>query len=415
MNFKDHTVLVYDSSGLFVSLAEVLARSFGEVGYFRPWQDGFSDGRELLVGSGLEGVERVKYFWPTVEQWDLFVFPDCWDGDTQEYLRSIGKRVWGAGLGSDLELSRWKTRQRYPELGLPVNPATQVLGIENLRAYLKENENKYVKVSTFRGIGETWHHKNYAQSKGQIDELQAKHGPLADILGFIVEDEIPDAREVGYDGYSISGRYPAVAVIGVEEKDKAYFGRSIAYEDLPPTVRKVNDALAPALAEHGYRQFLSTEIREKDGTGNLIDITARHASPGGEVYVEMFVNLPEILWFGAENKLVDAQIDEGYGAQIILCSEWAEEHFEAVQFPAELRPYVKLYNHCVVNGIDYTIPQLARMKQVGSVVALGKTPQAAVELCKERAEQISGYDLEAEADALDEAMAEMMQPMAEAA
>jgi hypothetical protein len=406
MNYKNRSVLVYDSSGLFVSMAEVLTRSFGQVGYFRPWQDGFSDGRELLVGSGLDGIERIKYFWPVLHEWDLFVFPDCWDGDTQQHLRSIGKRVWGSGMGSDLELSRWKTRERYPELGLAQNHAEHIIGTDALRAYLKENEHKYVKVSTFRGIGETWHAQNYAMAKGQIDELDSKHGPLASILGFIVEDEIPKAKEIGYDGYYVGG-FPNTAVCGVEKKDKAYFGKAVPYDSLPDDVRKTNDAVAKLLAEHEYRQFFSTEIRQKNGSSYLIDLTCRHASPAGEVYIEMFSNLADILWNGAMGILVSPEIDEPYGAQVLLCAEWAEEHYEPLEFPDEVRPYVKLYNHCRISGVDYTIPQVARMKQVGSVVALGKTPEAAVALCKQRAKQVKGYDLEAEEDALDEAVKEM--------
>lgn len=400
MNFKDKSVLVYDAGGLFISFAERLARDFGRVGYMVEWESGFADGRELLVGSGLAGVDRIRYFWPHLDKWDLFVFPDVWRSDLQEYLRSIGKRVWGTGTGSSLELARWYTHELLPILGLPQNNAQQVLGTDNLRAYLKTHKDQYVKLSTFRGIGETWHAEDYDMAKGQIDELDSIHGPLAQVLGFIVEEAIPDAIEVGYDGYYVNG-FPNKAVWGLEAKDKGYLGKATAYDELPETVRKTNDALKKALSEHTYRQFFSTEIREKDGVGYLIDITARLASPAGEVYTEMFVNLAEILWEGAAGNLVEPQIEEPYGAQIILCSEWAEKHFEAIKFPEEIRPFVRLYNHCRINDIDYTVPQSALMKQVGSVVALGKTAEQAVALCKKRAEKVHGYDIESEADSLD--------------
>lgn len=406
MNFKDKRVLVVDAGGLFVSFAELLSRHFGEVGYFVNWESGFPDGRELIVGSGIPNVNREKYLWPVIDSYDLIVFPDVWSGDLQEHLRSQGLRVWGSGMGSDLELARWKTKQRFPELNLPVNHAEQVVGTDALRVYLKEHKKQFVKVSAFRGLGETWFAEDYEMAKGQIDELDAKHGPMAAILPFIVEDSIPDATEVGYDGFCIDGEFPNTAVFGVERKDQAYFGKSCKYDALPQLVRDTNTKLAQAMPP-GYRQFFSTEIREKDGKGYVIDLTARHPSPAGEVICEMFTNLPDILWFGAEGKLIEPIIEEPYGAQIILTSEWAEEHYQPVRFPAELRPFVRLYNHCIVNGVDYTVPQMAKMKQVGSVIALGKTPEAAVQLCKERAEQIKGYDLETEADALDKAVAEM--------
>jgi hypothetical protein len=80
---------------------------------------------------------------------------------------------------------------------------------------------------------------------------------------------------------------------------------------------------------------------------------------------------------------------------------------QAVEFPEEIRPFVKLFNHCRIDGVDYVVPQIAQMKQVGSVIGLGNTPDEACNAAKERAKQVKGYDLEAETDALDKAVAEM--------
>jgi hypothetical protein len=90
-----------------------------------------------------------------------------------------------------------------------------------------------------------------------------------------------------------------------------------------------------------------------------------------------------------------------YGAQIILNSEWAEEHWMPVQFPEEIRRWVKLYNHARIEGVDYTVPQIARMRQIGSVVAIGDDPDEVCETCKERAKAVCGFDLDREIDALD--------------
>lgn len=403
-------VLCYDN-GLFVSLALRLAatKQFASVDYFREWQDGFTDGRELIIGCGLEdfGVSRLKYFWPAVDDYDLFVFPDCWNGDLQNYLRSIGKRVWGGASASDLELARWKTKDLIKEIGLPVNEAEKIHGIENLRVYLKENEGVFVKISALRGLGETFESKNYGQSKGQLDELRDKYGALMDAIDFVVEKAIPDATEVGYDGFCIDGEFPDSAFIGVEIKDQAYFGKLVKYDDLPESVKDTNTKLSYHM--DGYRQFFSTEIREKDGEGFLIDVTARHASPAGETYCEAFDNLPEILYHGADGVLIQPETSSEFCAQILLCSEWAEKHSYPVTFPDEIRPFVKLHNHCRIDGIDVVMPQLASMKQVGSVVGLGKTVEEAVCAAKERAEKVSGYDLEMETDALDKAVEEMQQ------
>lgn len=399
-DFSNRSVLISDN-GLFISLAERLVGEFGKVGYFCDWQSGFPDGHELGVGIGLEGITREKYFWPVFNQYDLIVFPDCWQGDLQEYLRSIGKRVWGAGTKSYLELARWRTRQDMAKIKIPVPECIEIQGMENLRAYLKSNDGVFVKISALRGLGETFESINYEQVKGQLDELQAKHGALVDLVTFVVEKGIPDARELGYDGYCIEGEFPNSAFYGAEVKDKAYFGKLVDYDDLPEELKETNTKLSYLM--DGYRQFFSSELRNEFP----IDFTCREASPAGEAFIQAMTNLPEVLWEGAAGNLVHAEWSAKYAAQILFCSEWAEEHLQPLQFPDEIRPFVKIYNHCRINGMDYAINQMAKMKQVGSVVGLGNTPDEACESAVERAKQIKGYDLEMEYEALDKAREEM--------
>src|SRR5438445_198336 len=163
------------------------------------------------------------------------------------------------------------------------------------------------------------------------------------------------------------------------------------------------------MKELEYRNTFSTELRDE----YCIDLTCRHASPAGEVIVEAIENLPEVILAGAEGKLVEPEWSHKCGAQIIVTSEWAEEHTLLLDFPEEVRPYFKIYNHCRVDDegpigmADYFVPQLAKMKQVGSVVALADDPQEAIDLCKERAQLVRGFDIETEPDALDKACEEM--------
>lgn len=409
MNLSDKSVLVVDR-GLFVSLAERLVGQFGKVGFFAYWESGFTDGRELVLGQGLEGITRERYFEKVYRDYDLLVFPDVYDGWMVKDLREHGFRVWGSGLGAELETLRWKTKERFKELGLPVNEAYRVEGVTALRKWLQEHETEggwYVKVSLLRGLGETWHAANYAQSKAFLDDFEAKNGALSQVIHFIVEAPIPDADEVGYDGYCVDGQFPSVSMYGWEIKDCAYLGKVSPYADLPPEVRRVNDALSPVMAELQYRNFFSTELRNE----YCIDPSCRHASPAGEVLVENIENLGEILWEGAEGRLVDPVFKHQYGAQIILSSEWSRDHWQLVQFPEEIRPFVKLYNHCRINGEDYTVPQFIphydRMAEIGSVVALGDTPEDAISLCKDRAEQVKGFKVKFESDSLDLALDEM--------
>lgn len=404
--------LVFDF-GLFVSFAELLARRSGEeVGYFVPHETSFSDGRELVIGEGVPGLERIKWWDDIVDDWDILVFPDCHCGDLQAYYRRKGYKVWGAGKAAELELLRWKTKQRFEAAGLPVNECYKVQGTQALRKFFKEHADGigwYVKISGLRGLGETWFARNYLEAKGIIDQYDFNHRALAALLNFIIEKSIPDATEIGYDGLSIDGQFPTESFYGAEIKDKAYFGRLCKYDDLPEELKKVNSVCSMVMNELEYRNSFSSELRDE----YCIDLTARHASPAGEVMYEAITNLAEVITAGAEGRLVEPQWSHKYGAQIILCSEWAEERALPVVFPEEIRPYVKLYNHARVPEegepelVDFFVPQIAKMKQIGSVVALADDPQEAVDLCKERAEQVRAFDLEMEPEALDKAMEEM--------
>jgi hypothetical protein len=407
-DYSNRSVLIYDSGGLFVSLAERLARDFGSVGYFYPWENSFPDGRELMVGYGLPGVHRVKHFDKYYSKYDLIVFPDVWSGDLQEDLRRRGHRVWGAGYGSDLELNRAETKQKMELSGLDMNPWKAIKGTKELRKFLAENKNQFVKISGFRGLGETFESKTLEDSEGVILELESKYLPYTNLIPFVCENSIKSKREVGYDGFNIDGKFPKVAIFGIEKKDKAYFGMVSDYDDMPPSVIRVNEALSQFMGN--YRQFFSTEIIEEEETDDehVIDLTCRHASPAGEFYCENFTNLADILWYGSEGKLIEPETEGKYGAQLVLTSEWAVENPQRVSFPEEIRHMMKLYNHCRIDGVDWIIPQIAKMKHIGSVVAISDSPEQAVADCKEAAEKVSGFDLSFNTDALDEAFSEMV-------
>lgn len=408
-DYSKKRVLVYDGGGLFLPLAERLSRDFAEVGYFKPWQSDTPDGRELMVGYGVPRITRVKYFFKDYSNYDLIVFPDVWEGDLQEDLRNRGCRVWGSGMGSGLELNRAETKREMEKGDFDINPWSAVKGTQALRKYLKDHDGQYVKISTFRGLGETFEADNLDDADGMIAELESKHAALAPCIPFVCENKVESKREVGYDGYCIDGQFPDTAVFGIEKKNKAYFGIASKYSDMPPSVIQINDELSGLLNRYKYRQFLSTEIIEENGSENafLIDLTCRQASPAGEVYCEILDNISEIIWEGAGGKLVQPDISKRYGAQIVLTSDWAVEHCQKVEFPEEIRDNVKLYNHCRIDGVDWVIPQTVKMKHIGSVVALSDSPEDARDQCKELASQIKGFDISYNEDALDEAFTEM--------
>jgi hypothetical protein len=406
---KRLTVLVYDS-GIFVEIARRLAEDFGRVLYFAPWASGYPTSRGLLIGGGDETIERVTDPWPFIEnnEIDLYVFPDCYEGDLQSYLASQGKRVWGCRRGAELELDRPKAKEIMAKAGIPIGDYKEIIGLDALRKYLKTHEDHWIKINSTRGDMETFHSPTYEKIEPRLDELEHNLGAKKKIMKFIVEKGISDATETGYDGFCIDGQFPRVGLVGIEVKDKGYVGRTIKYADLPEQVRTVNDGLKPALKGYNYRGFWSTEVRiDKNGVGYPIDMTARAGSPPSELYQNMITNLAEVIWFGAEGIMIEPEYSAPWGAEVILHCEWADKNWAHITFPPELRRNVKLRNYTVIEGEHYIVPQLCGMPEVGAVVATGKTAAEAIKEAKRIAGLVEGYYLEAPVEVLDEALADL--------
>ena len=270
-NLRNKSVLVYEY-GTFVGIAERLARDFGKVYYFSPWKSSFPQKKLVCIGEGLENIERVNSFWDYVDDADIIFFPDVIDGDIQVHLDTLGKHVWGSRMGENLELDRFGLKKLLKELKLPVGKYESVIGITNLRKYLKSHKDIWVKVSCFRGDFETFKSVNYDFIETRLYEIEQNLGILKEEVEFLCENDLPDKVELGYDGYFVNGQFPTKSVCGIEIKDAGYIGIFKDYSKLPKPIIEVNTKLAPILKKYNYNNFFSTEVRVgKDGLGYLID------------------------------------------------------------------------------------------------------------------------------------------------
>lgn len=403
--FEDKTILIFEY-GLFSSWAVKLAQYFGRVLYYCPFKSAFPRSQQFVIGTGFPEVERITNFWDHYREADIFFFPDVYDGDLQEHLRDLGFPVWGAGKGEELELLRWQTKMFLKkDLHLPVQPVERIVGIADLREYLQENDNKYVKISMLRGDFETFHHENYQLSEPLLDNIEEKLGPYKDHKEFVVEDAIDDAVEVGYDGFTIDGQFPSPSVFGYEVKDVAYIGVVRPYGKLPRQVREINEALSPVFASYNYRGFWSSEIRiPKDGKPYLTDPCCRAGSPPSEVYQEIFSNWGEIIWSGAHGELVAPKPVGKYGVEVLIHSQWADAHWQAVYADPEARKHVKLRNVCQVGDTLYVAPQTVGLPEIGAIVAVDDSLLGAIKKVKASCEKVSGYSLELNLDRMAEAL-----------
>src|SRR5215831_9530304 len=407
--YAGKTALIYDH-GLFVDAVAVpLVKDFGRVLITVPWQNGYPRSNAPTIGTGIEGIERVLNPWDYYDEIDLWVFPDVYEGDLQQFLVNQGKRVWGCKAGEALEIDRVGSKEHSKELGIDIGNYTVVTGLDALREHLKTHDDQYVKVSAFRGDTETFHAPNYKHAETQLDELEHNLGAKKKIMEFICEDAINDAIEVGYDGYNIDGKFPQNAILGVEVKDKAYVGKTMRYERLPGVVKEVNSKIAPTLKLVGYRGFISLELRCKGDKGYLIDPCCRMGSPPGELYGLWIANLAEILYEGAGGIVIEPEYTAKYGAMCLLLSDWADNNWQQVEIPERYRDNVKLRNHCIIKGEDYVVPQWTGMPEIGAVVAVADSAKAAMDQVMAIAEEVHGHSIEKPVDALEQADEDLKQ------
>lgn len=401
-------VLVIDH-GLYTAFAERLGRMF-EVFYFAPYADrSFPKPGPAMVGSGLKGVERVEDIWRILPEVDLVVFPDVGFYQLACYLRDCGYKVWSAGQGEKLEVQRWRAKETMKALGLPVGKSSLVTGMSDLRKYLADNEDVYVKISGFRGLAETFHSKTLGIAEPRLAELEDALGGLASVFSFVVEHKIDAVVEAGYDGFCIDGEFPSTCLAGVEVKDRGYLGCVRDYSKLADPVKEINERLAPFLKEAEYRQFFSTEVRVTDnGTPYLIDLTTRCPAPPSSLYWEMIENVGDIVEGGANGDIVEPEWNSKYGAIAIIKSPFAEERWTPVSVDPKVEQWIKWRNACNIEGQTYIIPtEGVRMTEIGDCIGIGDTIEEAIENCKKHAEEVEGFDIKIHVEALPEALKEI--------
>ena len=405
---SDVVALVVDN-GLFVEIAIKLAKTYKKVYYYVPWESAFAKMNLGMIGHGLEGIEVVdSIYGPHFDEVDLFVFPDIYFGYEQEMLVKQGKAVWGSRTGECLELQREGMKLILKELDLPVGKFTHIKGIANLRAFLKENEDVYVKIDKYRGTFETFHSANYKEVEPKLDEVEYNIGAFKHTIEFTVEEALPDRVEVGTDCWVITddsgvAHYPEHTISGIEIKDVGFASIFKKYADIPEVVTRFNERMKPVFGAYDWRGFMSTEVRiGKDMKPYMIDLCARAPSPPNELYQEQYSNLADCIWAGANGIVIEPEATAKYGAEIMLHSSWADKGWQPVSFPEELRDRVKLRNATCIDGVYYAIPQACGLPEVGAVIGLGDTLKEALDNAVENAEQVTGYYMEAKMGAIDD-------------
>jgi len=276
IDVSDKKVLVVDD-GMFIEFAIRLARDFKKVLYWTNWKSEYPLSKDDMIGVGVPGIERVSELFDYIDKVDLIVFTSIYYGDLQEFLVKKGYRVFGSRKGDELERKRVEAIEHFKDLGLPQPKYKQIIGIDNLIKYLSDKEDKWIKVSEYRGKNETWHYIDKELSSRKLAEKKHELGDEGKVFEFLVFDPIngDDIVECGFDTpITVDGKYPKSVINGYEKKDCAYLCRVRKYSDLSPVITDFNEKIAPTLEEYQYRNAMSTEIRVgKNKVPYMIDMT----------------------------------------------------------------------------------------------------------------------------------------------
>lgn len=375
--------------GLFLPTAQKLAETFKETYYHTPTERAFPTLAEAVVGTGFDKLIRAQDLWKIKDDCDLFVFPDVGFGGLQRELVQQGFAVWGSRSGYQIETNREAFLNVLESLGMDIAPHKIVTGIEELRETLRDAKDKWIKISRFRGDAETFHWRSWGEDQQCLDALSLRFGPARNFIRFYVFDPIETEIEDGVDTYCIDGQMPSVCLHAMEKKDRALLGTMTDFKDIPEIIRSVSEKFAPALKEFNYRQFFSTEVRvTKDQKAYFIDPTLRCGSPPSQLQTELFGNLADIIWQGANGQCIDPDPTAKFGVQLEIRMKREPGEWAVARIPDHVRPFLKCGFAAEIDGQVCIPPSDWMTSEFGWLVSTGDTIEAAIDSAKELAGEL---------------------------
>lgn len=211
-------------------------------------------------------------------------------------------------------------------------------------------------------------------------------GGAKEQVTFVVQDEIESDMELGYDGWTVDGKFPAKSFQGYEKKNELYLGSLLASKDLPKEITYINEKMAPILKKYQYRNWWATEIRVAKGVPYFIDPTARHPGQTGEHQWETCSNLAEVIWLGAHGELINPIFEYNFAAEATLHYEGGSDNeaiaqeWKILDIPKSVKTWFKPYHYCIVDGIYNFLP--SDKDEVGVMLGVGNSIEEAIKHLK---------------------------------
>ena len=408
-NKNEMTICIVDNcGGAYLSIAKHMSKYFSKSFYHSVNQNPFPRLSLDQVGTGYDDIIVISEFWSSLDQFDIIMFPDIYFNDWGSQLRKMGKLVWGGCESEVIETDRKVFKDELDNAKLPNGKATYITGITNLRKHLQNVEDKWIKISYFRGEIETYHHIDFEHSKQWLNEISYTMGPLGELLTFIVNDPIDSIIELGCDTWCINGVQPVNKIWGCEVKDCGYIGKVSSENELPEPISYVNTMFQPILQKYKHTGFYSTEIRyTKEGIPYYTDPCMRAGSPPSNTYMALIDNWADIVIAGCKGEIVEPTFIGEYGVEIILKSNYCNEGYLSISYPEEFSDNIRLKGSFKVEGAEYIIPFTHcgfDMTEFGSVVVVGSNLEDCISQALEISSKVDGYKVEYNAAALPEAI-----------
>jgi len=408
INLKEKSVLFFDVSAQYTSMAQRLAKDFEKVFYCTNWQHSFPKYNLYCAGMNVPEIERVDSPFSVLDIVDIIVFPDLFMGEFQDWLRNKGYKVFGSGeKGERIEIYRDEFYELQEELGIEISEINVIKGMSKLIKYLKGKENLWVKTNVIRGNGETFNYKDENLSKSRLDDMQSTLGAFSEEATFVVCSPVDNCIEIGTDTFIIDGKQPVDVLFGLEMKDASYLTKIVPYKMIPKVLKDIDTKMSPFFNEAKYRGFFSTEVRyKKNGKGYWGDSTSRAGQPPSDLQQLLLDNFSEIIWMVANGQVPELKAKNKYGAQIIMKSSLGQS--QAIYFPEKYKDNVKIKNLMYKDGIPYhVVLDGIEMEEIGSVVSTGSTMKEAIDNAKKIAKEVKGDCLSIDGDSLDLAYEEI--------
>ena len=343
MKAKELTILVYDHSE-FTFVATYLSKYFKKVYYVSDWISGFPYYGAKNIGKAIEGVERINDPEDYEDEVDIFFFTDLYFMGTANRLkRQIendpawkDKRVWGSGDFEMVERNRHTFYDLCVEAGLNVPNTVFLKGYDKLMSYLKGKKNLWVKLTEYRGSGETfkWVDDNFNEFFSL--ELKRQIGPvgMTDIeLEFLVQEPVETDIEWGVDTYLVDSEFPENMYIGFENKCESYFSRLDKVSSMPEDWQAVLNKFEKVIKKYHYTGIFSMEVRAgKDGKQYFIDPCNRCAYPATAATFYGMSNYGDIIVNALYDNTVTKVEGEKYVAEIVvrtsILNNWVPAYIE---------------------------------------------------------------------------------------